>query len=700
MNIIDMSFEQLVDLFEEDKYWNRFMPMMEKYVRSNIELHFISMKLLDLLANHQDKNPDTFFESFDIAIQKHPELSDGYMVLDDDNESLFSIIHYTYVHIFLYFYLKRQYMMLMDTGHLDSAEMKRMKNAMDLLYKLLEKNELLSIVYILAFIDYEANNCQNKPIKDLTPDQCLVYAQMNMTDLKQADDIIEALIEINPKNPEIICEKREVLAKLFYEKEEYSRVLNQTSKLTRANAKEGIERKSYAMLGNVDEFFLHLKGLELDEQEIHCLLFMLALNADPGAYGGTYQSLVSYIKKKYSEMNCKDFTVHSISERRIETRDENHFYILFFKYITDWILNYKEFKTSLSMDPNLSESSVFNPMSKYAVFDLLDDDIEKDIKDLVGNEKIYDDRCLCGFYEKYYDRLYDCFPEDLCDFQKYFYQLGLGSHVYEKTRKLVSDAKIANDKILRNKLAFLLTTAYIDAHKNKNYEANDFFKQLFQKYDIDPNNVSNDLLRTNIYDSLSETGKYEYKSACLLYDSIKDTNYRNNDAGMLSMAFYRIIENESNSRIWEPVSLLLDYDEIQRIENAHLDTLTSRPKKDFKFRWDNNLKTLKKLADAQRNGTLQDTVKLMLGSLRVLIESLHETDPLANYVRGFFFQQLTPYGQSEFYNNTFDEWYSKDKVDSFRNPPAHNRYLHLETALKSKEYVEEQLLKMADMFIR
>ena len=97
---------------------------------------------------------------------------------------------------------------------------------------------------------------------------------------------------------------------------------------------------------------------------------------------------------------------------------------------------------------------------------------------------------------------------------------------------------------------------------------------------------------------------------------------------------------------------------------------------------------------------LQDTVKLMLGPLRVLIESLHETDPLANYVRGFFFQQLTPYGQSEFYNNTFDEWYSKDKVDSFRNPPAHNRYLHLETALKSKEYVEEQLLKMADMVIR
>ena len=108
---------------------------------------------------------------------------------------------------------------------------------------------------------------------------------------------------------------------------------------------------------------------------------------------------------------------------------------------------------------------------------------------------------------------------------------------------------------------------------------------------------------------------------------------------------------------------------------------------------------IKNMADAQRNGNLQTTNKLMFGQLRVLMNCLHQSDPVAVYVKNIFLQQLTPYGQSEFNNNTFDEWYSGDRINAFRNPPAHNRYVHLDTAIKSKEYVETQLIKMSKMLI-
>ena len=66
----------------------------------------------------------------------------------------------------------------------------------------------------------------------------------------------------------------------FEKREDYVHALKYMQKVSAFDAIEGKRRSSYAMLGDVDDFYLKLKGLEIDEQEMHYLLFLLAINAD------------------------------------------------------------------------------------------------------------------------------------------------------------------------------------------------------------------------------------------------------------------------------------------------------------------------------------------------------------------------------------------------------------------------------------
>lgn len=142
-----------------------------------------------------------------------------------------------------------------------------------------------------------------------------------------------------------------------------------------------------------------------------------------------------------------------------------------------------------------------------------------------------------------------------------------------------------------------------------------------------------------------------------------ESNYKNNDAGMIAMSYYRIIENESNERIIK--SLLNSLGEQGLDEIMHLPHNTKK--------W--NVLAIKFYDIVKYNNS-----GLMFGNLRYLI--LKDDSKLSNELEKNIKLLLTPYGISEYENKRFDEWYSREKVEMFRNPPAHNKYVHFDMAKK------------------
>ena len=57
---------------------------------------------------------------------------------------------------------------------------------------------------------------------------------------------------------------------------------------------------------------------------------------------------------------------------------------------------------------------------------------------------------------------------------------------------------------------------------------------------------------------------------------------------------------------------------------------------------------------------------------------------------------LTDEGK-KMYMDVFSQWYEYERVQKYRNPPAHNCYLSLEVANESKNYVEQQLLILRNL---
>lgn len=223
-----------------------------------------------------------------------------------------------------------------------------------------------------------------------------------------------------------------------------------------------------------------------------------------------------------------------------------------------------------------------------------------------------------------------------------------------------------------------------------NNEWKEKFAAALDEYGIKEEDLSKDVQRREIYDSLSVSGKYEYKAACIQYDALMGMDYGTNDAGMLSMAFYRIIENESNERIWRPISKELDFLRIEQLLSESIAELrASGNNRNIRGRWRKNIDILR---DMSTNSHINSESKsLMLGNLKVLFEELHEEYPLSQYIREVLFDHLTEEGKTEFRNMRFDEWYSENTRNTFRNPPAHNKYLSLRTAIDGKNYAEVQL---------
>lgn len=224
-----------------------------------------------------------------------------------------------------------------------------------------------------------------------------------------------------------------------------------------------------------------------------------------------------------------------------------------------------------------------------------------------------------------------------------------------------------------------LVSAYAKAINCEDYRVLELEKVLMEcgvTYDT----ISNATIYESVMSQLSVKSQIAYKSACSLYTLAKSNNYEQKDAGPISLAFYRILEMESNIAIWKPIIKKVTFDELQRI----YDELSKKDRR----KWEVLVSIFKEIeSDDDGNG-------LMFGNLRALIRNIKDTDKLANKLREEFYKVLTDEGRNAFESGLIDEWYSKENADKYRNPPAHAKYLHFEMVESCKIYVETEILNM------
>lgn len=230
-------------------------------------------------------------------------------------------------------------------------------------------------------------------------------------------------------------------------------------------------------------------------------------------------------------------------------------------------------------------------------------------------------------------------------------------------------------------IIYPLLSAYSKAISVDFYAYNKI-ENILSNYGVSPQTLANATIYESVLSGLSNSSQIAYKSACTLYSLAKMNDYENKDAGPISLAFYRILEKESNIIIWKPILEKLSLKSIKR-EYSKLN-------KEGQERW----RILKNIFV----GMLTDDNKpeLMLGNLRILMEMIsNPKDELARMLRTEFIDRLTEDGKVAYKNGKIDNWYSIENTSKFRNPPAHAKYLHFDVAERCKEFVEEQLINMS-----
>ena len=162
------------------------------------------------------------------------------------------------------------------------------------------------------------------------------------------------------------------------------------------------------------------------------------------------------------------------------------------------------------------------------------------------------------------------------------------------------------------------------------------------------------------------------------------------DAGMISLAFFRVLELEFNERLILPMVKTLNFD-APEFGLAALADDTSKGKKTVEF-WRRMLGCLKK-AQTERKG-------LEIGPLEMLLQKVADVNGPDGHLRAIIHSAiggwLSPAGLDAFKSGELANFLDPIARDRFRNPGAHARYVDLDTARECRQYVEGALKKLND----
>ena len=188
---------------------------------------------------------------------------------------------------------------------------------------------------------------------------------------------------------------------------------------------------------------------------------------------------------------------------------------------------------------------------------------------------------------------------------------------------------------------------------------------------------------------LTPMGREAYRLACLAIDAAAKQDMLWRDAGLLALGFFRIIEVEFNERFIRPVA--------KSIALPQLEALIAAASIEAKKPWKEALKSLKSVIS-------DPSERLMLGPLRKMCDDFAHPPPqidasLRAFIYSAFDAQLTPAGRAAFYSQRLIDTISSGRVNSYRNPPAHGRFVRMSEAKECQRLVNDSLKEYFSWFV-
>jgi hypothetical protein len=185
-----------------------------------------------------------------------------------------------------------------------------------------------------------------------------------------------------------------------------------------------------------------------------------------------------------------------------------------------------------------------------------------------------------------------------------------------------------------------------------------------------------------------------YQAAEWQYRKSQEEDYGWKDAGMISLAFFRILEMILNSWFIEP--LACDRAKaLKKLFNDHKKSIDNKADKSaYHFKWNTNLNILLRISNNP------DSEGMMLGPIEYLFKSIGSekdpADPLAQAITDYLQSRLNPEGATQVFQNfAMEDIISQSVRDKYRNPPAHCKYLPYETATEARDYTIDSIERIA-----
>lgn len=259
------------------------------------------------------------------------------------------------------------------------------------------------------------------------------------------------------------------------------------------------------------------------------------------------------------------------------------------------------------------------------------------------------------------------------------YRLGLYEGFYHQVSYALEWFKSVSYK---PKAVALLKKAYVEGLfvKNNDSALQEYIKTTFYKKDT---SFENDILSIKMRKALSSSCYVAYEAAEWQYRRSLEEDYGWKDAGMISLAYFRIVERMINEEIIARTAQKIGASAKERFKKIKAE-LSDSEKKKLVSKWSDILSAMQKVLRGKDPG-------LMLGSLehyfKIIGTDYNEKDELACLFRNTTKEILTKEGFEILIDDHYlEECLNSEKRSKFRNPPAHCKYLPYGTAKECREY--------------
>lgn len=284
----------------------------------------------------------------------------------------------------------------------------------------------------------------------------------------------------------------------------------------------------------------------------------------------------------------------------------------------------------------------------------------------------------------------------------------------------------------------LVLCAYIEGKARGWFDPNqksDIEKFVEQRYN--PNDYNDKIRIARLKKDLSISSQIAFDAAEEQYELSKTADWGWKDAGMISLAYYRIVELEINERLLIPIikedekfrkdGKSLKIQELYKISKENLkDEKTDSGEsigKQYIECWSQNIskiikqinpKETPKESEGKTEEPQEKTTEpedaivvhgLELGGLHFWFDALdkkdqfpEEKDELSKYLKDKIKEFLKePQDLDKLIRHLNTTLLLDENREKYRNPPAHTTYLPYETACECREYVIENLTKFVSM---